>query len=215
MKNILLLALGLLFAGTVSAQRNIYGPLSDYNSTNFYEPKVGFEASVNVSNSIGNSSSNFNTGSLTGLTAGLTFELPVVYPFSLQAEALYSQKGYSAETPNGNFTQRTQYIDVPLLAKFKVAGLVNFYLGPQVSFLAATSNSFSAGFNESNKQFYASTNVDKTNLDAVVGFGFDVSRTIDIHAKYTIDLNQSNANGNLYVPGYSNQVLQLGLGFKF
>jgi hypothetical protein len=215
MKNILLLALGLLLAGSVSAQSYLYGPLSDYNNTNFYQPKVGFEASVNVSNTLGASSSNFNTGSLTGFTGGVTFELPVVYPFSLQSEVLYSQKGYSAQTPNGNYTQRTQFIEVPLLAKFKIGGLVNFYVGPQLSFLAASSNSFSTGFAEASKQYYASANINKTNFDGVIGIGFDVTRNIDLHAKYTMDLNQTSSNGNIYVPGYSNQTLQLGLGFKF
>jgi hypothetical protein len=213
MKNLLLLALCLMFAGTVSAQ-HIYGPLSDYNTTNFYDTKLGFEASVNVSNAIGSSASNFNTGSLTGFTGGLTFELPVAYPFSLQSELLYSQKGFSAQTPSGNFTQRTEFIDLPVLAKFKIAGLVNFYVGPQISFLAASSNSFAAGFNENNKHYYTS-NISNTTFDGVIGIGFDVSRNIDVHAKYTIDVNQTNSNGNTYVPGYSNQVLQLGLGFKF
>lgn len=213
MKNLLLLALGVMFAGTVSAQ-HIYGPLSDYNTSNFYDTKMGFEASVNVSNAIGTSTSNFNTGSLTGFTGGLTLELPVVYPFSLQSEVLFSQKGFSAQTPSGNFTQRTEFIDVPVLAKFKIAGLVNFYVGPQISFLAASSNSFAAGFNENNKHYYT-TNVSNTTFDGVIGIGFDVSRNIDVHAKYTLDVNQTNSNGNAFVPGYSNQVLQLGLGFKF
>jgi len=215
MKSIILLAAGLLLAGAVKAQ-NVYGPLSDYSSNHFYDSKLGFEASVNVSNAVGTSSnSNFNAGALTGFTAGVSYELPVVFPFSIQSELLYSQKGFSAQTSNGNFTQRTQYIDVPVLAKFKVAGFVNLYAGPQVSFLAASSNSFSAGFNEGNKQFYASSNINKTNFDGVLGIGFDVSSKFDVHAKYTIDLNQTSANGNLYVPGYNNQVLQLGLGFKF
>ena len=215
MKNIVLLAAALLLGTVVKAQR-IYGPLSDYSATNFYESKFGFEASVNVSNAVGaSSSSNFNAGSLTGFTAGVTYELPVIYPFSLQSEVLYSQKGFAAQTSNGNFTQRTQYIDVPVLAKFKVAGLVNLYAGPQVSFLTASSNSFSAGFNEANKQYYNSSNINSTNFDAVLGVGFDVSHNFDIHAKYTIDLNQTSANGNQFVPGYNNQVLQLGLGFKF
>jgi len=214
MKNILLLAMGLLLAGSVSAQRNLYGPLSDYNTTNFYDTKIGFEASVNVSNTLGGSS-NFNTGAMKGFTGGFTFELPVVYPFSIQSEVLYSQKGFSAETPNGNFSQRTQYIDVPVLAKFKVAGLVNLYMGPQLSFLAASANNFANGFNEGSKQFYNSANINKTNWDGVIGVGFDVSQNIDLHARYTVDLRQTNSNGNTFVPGYTNQALQLGLGFKF
>jgi hypothetical protein len=215
MKSILLLAAGLLLAGTVSAQR-LYGPLSDYSSTDFYESKFGFEASVNVSNAVGaSSSSNFNAGSLTGFTAGATYELPVIYPFSLQSALLYSQKGYSAETASGNFTQRTEYIDIPVLAKFKIVNLVNLYLGPQLSFLASTSNTFSAGFNDANKQYYQSSNVNRTNFDGVIGVGIDVSRNFDIHARYNVDLNQTSANGNQFVPGYSNQVVQLGLGFKF
>jgi opacity protein-like surface antigen len=52
-------------------------------------------------------------------------------------------------------------------------------------------------------------------LDGVAGISFTISDNIDLRARYTIDVQQNYANGNVYVPNYRNQVLQIGLGFKF
>jgi hypothetical protein len=115
-----LIAMGLLAAGSVSAQ--YYTPRrggyntnnnNNYNSnSDFYQPRVGLDVGVNVSNTTSAYSSGFSTGTLAGLHAGLTFDIPLIYPLSFAPEAIYSQKGYTAVTSSGNFTQRTQFIDL-------------------------------------------------------------------------------------------------------
>src|ERR1700760_3199972 len=123
MKNKLLLMLFLLLAaGAARAQGTIFGPRSDYyyNGEEFYRNKFGFNVGLNMSNTLTgtNSNLNFSTGSLTGFNAGFMAEFPVTYPFSIQPEVNFSQKGFDAVTVNGNFTQRTQFLDIPVLAKF-------------------------------------------------------------------------------------------------
>ena len=223
MKKILFLAIGLLVAGSVSAQRYYHSPRgggyrsNDNNSyDDFYQPKVGFEIGVNVANSVSSYNSNYSTGSLAGLNVGLTFDLPLIYPLSFAPEVLYSQKGYTANTQDGNFTQRTEFIDVPLLAKFRVGPTFNFYIGPQLSYLLTTTNTYDNGFTVSSEKYYEGDNGGhKTFLDGVVGVSFDINRSVDLHARYTLDLDQTDNYGNTYVPNYRNQVWQIGLGFKF
>src|SRR5476649_1033080 len=123
MKKILFLAIGLLVAASVSAQRRFYHSPRNTGSndySDFYQPTIGFEIGANISNSVSNSNSNYTTGSLAGLNAGITFNLPIIYPLSFAPEVLYSEKGYTAATQDGNYTQRTNFIEVPLLAKFKL-----------------------------------------------------------------------------------------------
>lgn len=214
MKKILFLVIGLLTAGSVSAQKYFNSAPGNYDD--FYQPKIGFEAGVNISNIVSNKASNFSTGTLTGFNAGITFELPLAAAvrLSLAPEVLYSQKGYTAVTVNGNFTQRTQFVDVPLLAKFKITPIFNFYLGPQASILMSTKNTYDNGFVVTSQKYY-DNNSNNLYLGGVVGVSFDLTQSVDLHARYTIDLQQNNSNGNIYVPNYSNQVWQMGLGFKF
>jgi opacity protein-like surface antigen len=214
MKKILFLAIGLLIAGSVSAQKYFNSAPGNYDS--FFQPKIGFEVGANISNIASNTASNFCTGTLTGFNAGITFELPLASAIrlSLAPEVLYSQKGYTAVTVNGNFTQRTQFIDVPLLAKFKIAPIFSFYVGPQASFLMLTKNTYDNGFIVTNQKYYDNSS-NNLYLDGVVGVSFDLTQSVDLHARYTMDLQQNNSNGNIYVPNYSSQVWQIGLGFKF
>lgn len=210
MKKILLLAIVLLAAGTVNAQSYFNGDRADYNS--FYQPKMGFEFGAVMSNTTG--SSNFNTSSLAGFSAGFAFDLPVSYPFSIAPAILYSQKGYSANTQFGNFTQRSQYVDAPILAKFHAGHSINLYLGPQVSYMIASSNNFGSNFSSATRQSFAYSG-SRIFYDGVIGAGVDISNSIELHARYTIDLQGTNSNGNNYISTYRNQAWQVGLGFKF
>jgi hypothetical protein len=219
MKKILFFAIGLLMAGSVSAQ--YYTPRSrytnNYNSSNgsdFYEPKIGLDIGVNVANTTSAYNSNFSTGTLAGLHAGLTFDIPLIYPLSFAPEAIYSQKGYTAVTNNGNFTQRKQFIDLPLLAKFNVGPIVRLYIGPQYSFLLSTRNTYDNGFVVTNQQYYDNTG-SKAILDGVLGVGFDLNRYVELRARYTLDLQSTGSVNSVYQPDYRNQVWQFGLNFKF
>jgi hypothetical protein len=221
MKKILFFAICLLVAGSVSAQRRYYhsprdngGYRSNNNDDDFYSPKIGLEIGGNVSNQINSNNSDYSTGSLGGLNAGLTFDLPIIYPFSFAPEVLYSQKGYEATTTNGIFTQRTHFIDVPLLAKFKVGPMFNFYIGPQLSYLLSTTNTYDDGFVVSSEKSYENNNGHKSYLDGVLGVSFDITRSVDLHARYTLDLQRTDAQGDTFVPAYRNQVWQFGIGFR-
>ena len=225
MKKILFLAICLLtLAGSVSAQ-GYYGPRrvrrppprSEYDD--FYKVRVGLTGGLNVSNTINAYNSNYTTAAIAGFNGGLYLSLPLVYPMSFQPEILYSEKGFAESTPDGNFTQHANYVDVPLLLKFKLSPTFNFLIGPQVAIPVSTTNTYDNGFALTSEQSY-STYGDKTVLDGVVGVSFDLSRDVELRFRYTIDLQQnqqtqqSTANG-AYTADYRNQVFQVGLGFKF
>lgn len=217
----------LLVAGTVSAQNYYYGrpaPRRHYvrrqarrpQYDDFYRVKVGLEAGVNISNTINAYNPNYSTGTVAGLNAGLTLEIPLIYPLSFEPELLFSQKGYTASDPtvttgNGDYTSRSNYIDVPLLAKFRLAPGFNFLIGPQVSFLLNTTNTYPATFTQDHYNYNGNT----TFLGGVIGISVDINPVVELRARYTIDFNQTDPYGNTTVPDYRNQVVQLGLGFKF
>jgi len=222
MKKILcLMTICLLAAGTVSAQQYYYGPRRHVRRVverrpvdDFYKIKLGAVVGLNLANTVDAYNSDYSTGTIAGLNAGLSLELPVIYPFSIEPELLYSGKGFSADDPDGHFTSRSNFIDVPILAKFKISPNFNFLIGPQISFLTSTTNTFDDGFSLVSQDHY-NYNGNTTFLDGVIGVSFDLNRNVELRARYTIDFNETDPYGYTTVPNYRNQVFQLGLGFKF
>lgn len=223
-KILLLLTMGLLFAGSVSAQVYYYGPRRVVrhprrrevvrNNADFYRVKVGITGGLNVANTVSSDYANYNTGTIAGFNAGLYMDVPLIYPLSFEPEVLYSQKGYSANDPDGHFTSRQNFIDVPLLAKFHLVPGFNFLIGPQLSFLTSTTNTYSTGFDTGSQDHYNYSGAN-TFLDGVIGVSFDLNRNVELRARYTIDFNATDPYGNTYVPEYRNQVWQVGLGINF
>jgi len=140
--------------------------------------------------------------------------LPVSYSFSFAPEILFSQKGYKAETTYGEFKQRTNYIDIPLLAKFKVVPGFNFVIGPQLTFLTSTKNIYDDGFNTVYEKDYDNRG-DKSVVSGVIGVGINLNRNVELRGRYAIDLSKNRTNYNSALPDYRNQVFSLGLGFRF
>lgn len=219
MKKILLLAICLFtLAGSVSAQgyyghRRVRRSAPRNANDDFYKIKVGLAGGLNIADAVDAYNANYTTGSIAAFHVGLTLDVPLIYPLSFAPEVLYSQKGYSAQTADGNFTQRSNFIDVPLLAKFRLSPFVNFVVGPQLSFPISTTNTYDNGFQETAKEHYDTSN-DKTVVAGVIGVGFDVSPNVELRFRYTYDFQETDDN-NYYIPGYHNQVWQVGLGFKF
>ena len=96
-----------------------------------------------------------------GFNAGLTADIPLIYPFSFEPEVFFSQKGYKAYTTDGTFNQRNNYIDIPLLAKFRLVRGFNFLIGPQINFPVTTTTTFNNGFNVRRESFYTRITITK------------------------------------------------------
>jgi hypothetical protein len=199
MKKSIFLAVALLVAGAVNAQ-----------------VKLGVAGGLDVSNIVKTDDPNFTTNYKTGFNAGATLEIPVVKYFIIEPEVLYAQKGYKAQTTYGNFSQTTNFIDVPLLAKLKLSDDFGILVGPQFSFLTSTTNVYDNGFSTTVQKQYNddADNLHKSLVAGVVGFSFDLSKSVDFHARYSIDLQKNNGNGTSTTPEYRNQVFEFGLGFK-
>jgi len=198
-----ILAIGLFVATAASAQDRI---------------KFGIKGGLNYSDIIkGDGNNNFDTESKAGFNAGITLEIPLIAGLQFTPEVLYAQKGYKNTYSYGTFKQTTNFIDVPILASFRLGSSFNIVAGPQVSFLLSTKNKF-----ENNFGTVEQTNVEddsdrfkKSLVGGVIGFRYDVNDKFDIHARYAIDFQKNNENGTNYTPEYRNQVYSVGVGVKF
>ncbi|MBB5635354.1 hypothetical protein HDF26_004244 [Pedobacter cryoconitis] len=203
MKKILILAFGLFVATAANAQDRI---------------KFGIKAGVNLSDIIkGDGNNNFDTKVKPGFNAGVTVEIPLIAGLAFTPEVLYSQKGYKLTSPVGEFRQTTNFIDVPILASFRLGSSFNIVAGPQVSFLLSTKNKFINGYGsvEQTNVENDSDRFKKSLVGGVIGFRYDVNDQFDIHGRYALDFQKNNENGTSNTPEYRNQVFSLGVGIKF
>jgi len=202
MKKIFILAIGLFVATAASAQDRI---------------KFGVKGGLNISDIIqGDGNNDFDTETKTGFNAGVTVEIPLIAGLQFTPELLYSQKGYKNTTSLGTFKQTTSFIDVPILASFRLGSSFNIVAGPQVSFLLNTKNKFENDFGSVEQTIdEESDRFKKSLVGGVIGFRYDVNDKFDIHARYALDFQKNNENGTTNTPEFRNQVYSIGVGVKF
>jgi hypothetical protein len=203
MKKIFILAMGLFATTTAVKAQDI---------------KFGIKAGLNVSDIIkGDGNNNFDTKTKTGFNAGVTVDIPLIAGLAFTPEVLYSQKGYKQTYSVGEFTQTTNFIDVPILASFKLGSSFNIVAGPQVSFLLSTKNKFENGFGSVEQENVEddSDRFKKSLVGGVIGFRYDVNDKFDIHGRYALDFQKNNENGTNNTPEFRNQVFSVGVGVKF
>lgn len=206
MKKILILAMGLFITGVANAQ-----------STD-KAIRLGAKAGLNYSNIIKDDGNNdFKTDYLAGFHAGLTLDIKLLENLAFTPELLYSTKGYKSESVFGEFTQKTSFIDVPILASIQLAEGLNLVAGPQVSFLLSTNNKFENGFGTVQQQIVEdnSDRFKKSLVGGVIGFRYDFNNQVGINGRYALDFQKNNENGTTTTPEFKNQVFQIGLGVKF
>lgn len=206
MKRLFIMAISLLVAGVANAQNS--------------GVRFGAKAGANFSNIIKTGDDDFETEYKTGLHAGLFLEIPVIDRLSFAPELMYSQKGYKNTSDNILFGQTeysvtTNFIEVPILAKIQASNSFSVHLGPQVSFLTSTTESFKQGSDEFRRTIQEDNdNLKKSLFGGVVGVGFDLNPKLGLNARYALDFQENNENGTSETPVYKNQVFQVGLGLK-
>ena len=126
--------------------------------------------------------------------------------FSVQPELLYSQQGYVITNSSGTFTQKLNYINLPLMLKAYPSR--NFFLevGPQIGLAVSHREEFNSGFSlfDTNQEF------EPNNFDWGVNFGagFKTDSGISLGVRYHL------GKGDIYEEGKAqNRVLQFSLGF--
>lgn len=206
MKKLALLAIALFITGVANAQ-----------STD--QPiRLGAKAGVNISNIIkDDGNNNFKTDYIVGYHAGLTLDIKLLQNLAFTPELVYSTKGYKQTSTFGEFTQRTHFLELPILASITLADKFNVVVGPQVSFLLSTNNKFENGFGSAERKIVEdnSDRFKKSLVGGVIGFRYDFNNQVGINGRYALDFQKNNENGTSQTPEFKNQVFQVGLGIKF
>ncbi|WP_283635580.1 porin family protein [Aquaticitalea lipolytica] len=127
---------------------------------------------------------------------------------SLQIELLYSQQGYELKDGGGTYTQKLNYINLPLMLKAYPSD--NFFLeaGPQVGYAITHKEEFDSSFS----LFDTSQEFNPNSFDWGVNFGggFKTDTGVSFGVRYHLGL------GDIYDEGKpKNRVWQFSIGFDF
>ncbi|EDP97070.1 porin family protein [Kordia algicida OT-1] len=146
------------------------------------------------------------TGDRSGFHLGFYGESFLNENIALQIEVLYSQQGYEIEANGGTFTQKLDYINLPLMLKGYLGD--NFFLevGPQVGVAISHKEEFDSNFN----LFDTTQEFEPNSFDYGVNFGagFKTNSGISLSARYHLGL------GDIYDDGSpKNRVWMFSVGF--
>lgn len=185
----------LLFLGTLTltqAQENTNG-----------KSHTGIKGGYNLSSVSYNGEG--ETDQRNGFHVGIYGESFLSDVLSLQPELLFSQQGYEINSSSGKFTQKLNYINLPLMVK--LYPVQNFFLeaGPQIG-VAITHKEVYDGLFNSSQEF----NPDSFDWGMNFGAGIKTNSGISLGVRYHLGI------GDLYDEQKAqNRVWMFSVGFDF
>ncbi|EIA07164.1 porin family protein [Flavobacterium frigoris] len=143
------------------------------------------------------------TGQRHGFHVGVYGESFISESFSIQPELMYSQQGYEIKDANGTFTQKLDYINLPVMLKAYPTKNVFLEAGPQIG-LAVSHKEEYDGF------ISGSTERDPNSFDWGMNFGggFKTNSGISLGVRYHLGLGDLYDNDKAH-----NRVWQFSVGF--
>lgn len=143
------------------------------------------------------------TGQRHAFHVGVYGESFISESFSIQPELMYSQQGYEIKTGNGTFTQKLDYINLPVMLKAYPSKNVFLEAGPQIG-LAISHKEEYDGF------ISGTTERDPNSFDWGMNFGggFKTNSGISLGVRYHLGLGDLYDNDKAH-----NRVWQFSVGF--
>ena len=198
--------------------------------------RFGLRAGANYSNLSGNIKNEDTYNNKVGFLGGVMLNVPLLAEglLSIQPEILYSQKGFEnkptefssvlgKQKREGNVNYN--YIDVPLLLKFKALGFVA-EAGPQYSYLLSSNNETKTTTTPAVGSPTVSETKDKNDVSGLnrnelgylAGVGYEATNGLSLNLRYTGAFsdfvksdNSAYFNGDLKNARHS--AFQLSLGY--
>jgi len=135
----------------------------------------GAKGGITISNYAGQGTDDFKP--LAGFHGGLVGNLPLDQDdsFSLQSELLYTQRGASVVQDGRRFTSRLHYIDLPVLARLRIAGFL-VEAGPQFGYLVDNDKRFTGPA--------VSVTYQKVDVGYVGGIGYQLPNGVNAGVRY-------------------------------
>jgi hypothetical protein len=193
---------------------------NDNDTEEWARPRAGIKGGVNYSNLIVGDNVTDNNARV-GWHAGVYFQLFSSRVFTLQPEINFSTKGNEIESNNNAamIDQETKfnlsYIDIPVLAVFKLGKAAELHAGPYWSYLVGA-NIDADGDLDNDFSRLDRDNFDKWDYGLAGGLGINLGRGAQLGARYNYGLNEiAHSSGAKRMLGNAkNSVAQLYLSIN-
>lgn len=174
---------------------------------NAQETRFGIKGGLNITTYAGGDY--WDANSLVGFQVGGFAEIKIIERLAIQPEILFSTQGASLDTPLGDYDEKINYINVPVLAKFYITKQFTVEGGPQLGFLVSA------------KQDGHDAKDDYKSIDTGFNFGagYNFTDNVSVNLRYTVGLSNvldyEVDNADEYFDSPKNSVLALTIGYKF
>lgn len=160
-----------------------------FSTVSSAQAQFGLKGGINLS-SISGDTAGSNISSKIGLAAGGFFQFNVSPQLAVQAEILFSQKGFKFDNGRSEQTRSISYVEVPLLGRFNIPTNGNLELGLMVG--------PAVGFKVSESTEVAGVSFDSSfmkSVDIGVAFGGSVGAgPFGVDLRYTLGVSNINDN---------------------
>jgi|26BtaG_2_1085354.scaffolds.fasta_scaffold06770_2 hypothetical protein len=193
----IIITLSIVFHGV--SQQNI-------SPDNSYDSNIGLKLGYNLAAVSFDDVS--ETGQRHGFFVGFYGESFVSTAVAIQIELMYSQQGYELKDNGGTFTQKLDYLNLPLMLKIYPVSTFFLEAGPQVGLAISHKEEFDSNFG----LFDTSQEFDPQKFDWGFNFGtgFKSKSGMSLGVRYHLGM------GSIYDEGSpKNRVWQFTLGFDF
>jgi hypothetical protein len=170
--------------------------------------QFGVKAGANFSTLTGSGASGASTK--VGFQGGVLVGIPLADAFSLQPEVNYSAQGAKASVSGESFTLTQNYLNVPVLLKYKHETGLFAETGPQIGFL------MSAKASEGGNSVDVKSSYQSTDFSWAFGLGYQLkSINAGIDARYNLGLTNDAASGGGSNETVKSSVFQVGVFYLF
>ncbi len=185
---------------------------------NYDGPRAGIKGGLNLSNLISDevTDSKIREGFHIGVY-GQLFSSPA---FTIQPEVNFSTKGNETEFNTGVIDQEIKwnlsYIDIPVLAVFKLGRAAEIHVGPYWSYLVGANIDYDGDLSNDFRSVDRD-NFEKWDYGLAGGLGFNLGKATQLGARYNYGMKEiaKSSGARNMIGDAKNSVLQVYLAFNF
>lgn len=169
--------------------------------------EFGLKAGANISNFTGGTFTDVDKKALVGFHGGAYVAFLLGNNFMIQPEALFSTQGAKFKDVDGDTKYKVNYLNVPVMLKFRSTGGFFVEAGPQVGFR----------LNESIPDQTVGNFAKSLDLSVAGGIGYQSPIGLGIGARYIAGLSKvGDFDASQGVdPDFKNGVIQVGIFYTF
>lgn len=131
---------------------------------------------------------------------------------SFQLDVVYSRQGASIDVDGEDLQAVAQYVNLPVMVKYKIVPSFNLQVGPQIGFLTCMKSDYHPIISEPFDEQHYTKAYKGTDFGVSLGAGWESSNGILVDARYYLGLSDISDYEGL--GSTKNNVIQVTIGYR-